>query len=113
MSESANLGFLARRGAVAACSGLPHRAVLAMAGLDPSREAIIFRGRATSYQELATRVTLLARLLRDAAVGPEEVVGVCLPRTPDAVAALLAILLVGGVYLPLDPSLPEERRNFM
>jgi amino acid adenylation domain-containing protein/FkbM family methyltransferase len=46
-------------------------------------------------------------------VGPEVGVGVLLERSPEMVAALLAILKAGGFYVPLNPSLPRERLLLM
>ncbi len=42
----------------------------------------------------------------------ETNIAVCLPRGPSQVAAILAIWRVGGVYVPLDPDLPEERLDW-
>jgi amino acid adenylation domain-containing protein len=44
-----------------------------------------------------------------AGTGPGEVVGVCLPRSPAAIAAPLAVWRAGAAYLPLDPSYPDDR----
>ena len=35
--------------------------------------------------------------------------GVCLTRTPALIAALLAVLRAGGLYVPLDPNYPKDR----
>jgi amino acid adenylation domain-containing protein len=41
------------------------------------------------------------------------IVGVCLPRGPDAVVAMLAAWRAGAAYLPLDPAYPAARLAFM
>jgi amino acid adenylation domain-containing protein len=66
-----------------------------------------------SYGELNRRATQLAHLLQRRGVGPERLVGVCLPRRPELLIALLAVLKAGGAYVPLDPSYPAERLAFM
>ncbi|HEY9707099.1 MAG TPA: condensation domain-containing protein, partial [Oculatellaceae cyanobacterium] len=40
-------------------------------------------------------------------------VGICLERSAVAIAAMLAVLKAGGVYVPLDPSYPPERLHFV
>ncbi|MFG3438648.1 amino acid adenylation domain-containing protein [Nonomuraea sp. NPDC047897] len=66
-------------------------------------------GAHLSYAELDTRAGALARRLRRLGVRPESRVAVCLPRTPDLVVALLAVLKAGGCYVPLDAAYPPDR----
>ena len=75
--------------------------------------ALIARDEALGYDALARRVATLAGRLVHRGVLPGARVGVSLPRSFDAVAALLAIWSCGGVYVPLDPGYPEERLRFM
>jgi amino acid adenylation domain-containing protein len=75
----------------------------------PDAEALVWRGGAWSYGELNRRANALASILRARDVGPDSVVGVCLPRSPQLVLALLAVAKAGGAYLPLDPGYPPER----
>jgi amino acid adenylation domain-containing protein len=62
-----------------------------------------------TYKDLSERANRLAGLLRAFGVGPETVVGLCLPRSPAMIVGALGILTAGGAYLPLDPALPENR----
>ena len=44
---------------------------------------------------------------------PEVLVGLCVERSLDAIVGLLGIIKAGAAYLPLDPTYPQERLNFM
>jgi amino acid adenylation domain-containing protein len=89
-----------------------HELFEAQAARTPDREAVVGENRRLTYGELNRRANRLARSLRARGVGPETPVGVCLPRTPDLVTALLAVLKAGGAYVPLDPAYPAERLAF-
>ncbi|QGV80137.1 non-ribosomal peptide synthetase [Streptomyces ficellus] len=62
-----------------------------------------------TYAQLNTAANRLARVLRARGVGADDVVGVCLPRSPEMLVAVYAVLKAGGAYLPLDPTLPANR----
>ncbi|WP_417716588.1 amino acid adenylation domain-containing protein [Rhodococcus gannanensis] len=62
-----------------------------------------------TFGELAERVTRLARLLIEEGVGPEVPVALMLPRTADAITAILAVLTAGGAYIACDPQAPAAR----
>jgi amino acid adenylation domain-containing protein len=75
--------------------------------------AIVGGAATLTYAELDERSTLLAKHLRALGVGPDVLVGVCLPRAVAAIVALLAVLKAGGAYLPLDPGYPTQRLALM
>ncbi len=79
----------------------------------PTATAVVATVETLSYGELNTRANQLAHQLRARGVGPETRVAVCLARSPMLLVALLGILKAGGVYVPLDPSYPRERLEFM
>jgi amino acid adenylation domain-containing protein len=79
----------------------------------PDRPALCVDGAWYGYAWFADRVGRLARRLRQAGVGTDSVVGVCLPRGADLVIALHAVQAAGGAYLPLDPEYPADRLRFM
>jgi amino acid adenylation domain-containing protein len=66
-----------------------------------------------SYGQLDARAHRIAGYLRRRGVAPGSVVGVCLGRTPDLVATLLAVWRCGAAYLPLDPALPAARLSWL
>jgi non-ribosomal peptide synthetase component F len=55
----------------------------------------------------------LARVLAAREIGPDSVAAVVMERSADLVVALLALLRVGGAYLPVDPGYPGQRIAFM
>src|SRR5206468_1725209 len=85
----------------------------AQARLTPQAIALEWRDQSVSYGELERRATDLARRLRARGVERETRVALCLPRTPDMVVAVLAVLEAGGAYVPLDPRYPADRLAYM
>lgn len=81
-------------------------------GGDESPAAGEFPLRVT-YAELNARANRVAHFLRSCGVGPDVPVGLCAGRSVDALAGMLGILKSGGGYVPLDPSYPPRRLEFM
>ncbi|HKH48910.1 MAG TPA: amino acid adenylation domain-containing protein [Thermoanaerobaculia bacterium] len=79
----------------------------------PGALAVDAGERGLTYAELAERTARLAAHLRSLGVGPEVLVGLQADRSPELVLGILAIWEAGGAYLPLDPTLPAERRAWM
>jgi len=93
--------------------GLLHGLFEAQAARTPEAPALVWNGEILTYAELEARSARLARRLRRLGVGPEISVGICLPRTPGLVVALMAVLRAGGFYVPLDPVYPAERLAYL
>jgi amino acid adenylation domain-containing protein/non-ribosomal peptide synthase protein (TIGR01720 family) len=66
-----------------------------------------------SYAELDRRSNQLGHYLAHLGVGPEKLVGISMERSVEVVLAMLAILKVGGAYVPIDPAYPPDRLKFM
>lgn len=92
---------------------LVHQLFEQQAALRPNAPALIFEDQELTFSEINSRANQLARHLLSRRLEPEARVGVMLPRTPEALVALLAIFKAGGCYLPLDREYPADRLAFM
>jgi amino acid adenylation domain-containing protein len=79
----------------------------------PDALALIFEDETLTYNELNRQANQLAHFLQKEGIGPDGLVGIYMQRSPDVVIAILGVLKAGGAYIPLDPSYPTERLNWM
>jgi len=79
----------------------------------PDAIALQFNHQSFTYDALNQGSNQLARYLQWLGVGAGVPVGICLERSAEAIAAMLAVLKAGGAYVPLDPDYPPERLHFM
>lgn len=82
--------------------------ILDQARRRPQAIAVRQQDRVLTYAELVQLARRLADALTTAGVQPGDRVGVAVGRTPDLVAAALATMLAGAVYLPLEVSAPHR-----
>uniref|UniRef100_UPI0038CC0725 non-ribosomal peptide synthetase n=1 Tax=Mycolicibacterium baixiangningiae TaxID=2761578 RepID=UPI0038CC0725 len=87
--------------------------VSARAGQAPDKTAVVYGDVSLTYGQLEEASNQLARLLISQGVGPETIVGLAVPRSPEMVISMLAVLKAGGAYLPIDTSYPPDRIAFM
>src|SRR5207253_9753898 len=57
--------------------------------------------RSLTYKELRDQVDRMANALRALGLGKGDAVGVFMPMMPEIVVAMLAIIKIGGIFLPL------------
>ncbi|MFD3471225.1 amino acid adenylation domain-containing protein [Streptomyces sp. NPDC058682] len=80
---------------------------------NPDAVAVCYEGTALTYAELNGKANQLARSLVARGIGPERLVALALPRSPELVVAILAVLKAGAAYLPVDTSYPADRITYM
>ncbi len=83
------------------------------AAQQPDAPAVMMNGVVVNYGGLLARAQAIAAALIGQGLQAGGAVAVCLRASPDRVSAFLGVLLAGGVYLPVDPDLPELRQRFM
>ena len=86
-----------------------HGLVVAAALENPDAICLAFGDACITYHELIRRSGALAAHLRQTGVRRDVLVGVYMERSLEMVLAMLGILMAGGAYVPIDPSIPDER----
>ncbi|MEY4551276.1 MAG: hypothetical protein RL685_7471, partial [Pseudomonadota bacterium] len=79
----------------------------------PASIALVHGGKTLSYRQLDEVTNRAARFLRQEGVKRGQLIGVFDHRGIEYVVAMLALLKLGAVYVPLDPSYPTERIAYM
>ncbi|MGV9415707.1 amino acid adenylation domain-containing protein [Nocardia sp. NPDC003693] len=79
----------------------------------PRTVAVRDREIQMSYEQLDRSTNRLARTLLARGVGPETVVALSIPRSVEAVRAMLAVLKTGAAFVPVDPAYPALRKEHM
>ncbi|MDX3753785.1 non-ribosomal peptide synthetase, partial [Streptomyces sp. AK08-02] len=83
------------------------------AATTPDALAVTCEEVVLTYGQLDARVDALAAELLRRGAGRGSVVALVLPRSADAVAAMLAVGRTGAAFLPVDPQFPAERVAFV
>ncbi|OLF14046.1 non-ribosomal peptide synthetase [Actinophytocola xinjiangensis] len=99
--------------AVAVPDALATDAFAANAERDPHAPALVTSRGTMDYGELYRRALAAAGWLRAGGAGRDELVGLVMTRGPEQVVGILATLLAGAAYLPVDADLPPARREFL
>nr|CBL94655.1 ACMS II [Streptomyces iakyrus] len=79
------------------------------AAATPAAIAVSADGRDLTYADLEARADRWARALAGHGVRAGDTVAVALPRSPEFVVALLAVLKAGAAYVPVDPRYPAAQ----
>ena len=79
----------------------------------PESVAVSFDGHSMTYRELDEASNRLAHWLIGFGAGPGKCVAVLVPRSVEAIVAILGALKSGAAYVPVDPMHPDARIEFM
>jgi non-ribosomal peptide synthetase component F len=79
----------------------------------PDATALLFNQSKMTYAQLDLLSNQIAHSLLANNVQAGDVVALSFKRSPEMIAAIIAVLKVGAAYLPLDPEYPLERLQYM
>jgi amino acid adenylation domain-containing protein/non-ribosomal peptide synthase protein (TIGR01720 family) len=79
----------------------------------PGAVAVTFEDQSLTYRELDQASDRVAHVLAERGVGPGQRVALLVPRSAQAVVAMVAIVKTGAAYVPIDPAVPAARRDLV
>ncbi len=84
---------------------------------NPDQIAVVFEENQLTYKQLNTMANQLAHYLsifkRDAHIPDNPLIAIVVDNSLETIVGLLAILKVGGAYVPIDPDYPEKRIHYI
>lgn len=75
----------------------------------PDSQALVFGDSHLTYDEFNKQANSLANHLIQKGIRTEDIICICMERSPELMIAIYAIHKAGGAYLPVDPNYPTER----
>ena len=79
----------------------------------PDKIAVVFENKMLTYSELNEKSNQLANYLRSKNVVTNNIIGIMLPRSLELIIAILGVLKSGACCVPIDPTFPEKRIEYM
>ena len=80
----------------------------------PNNIAVVFENQKLTYKELNEKANSLARyLINEKNIKRNNIVLILLNRSLEMMISILAVLKSGAAYLPIDPTYPKNRINYI
>ena len=79
----------------------------------PDKVAVEFNSQQLTYKELNEKANQLANHLREKGIDKKSIIAIMETHSIELMISILAVLKTGAAYLPIDPSYPIERINYM
>jgi amino acid adenylation domain-containing protein len=89
---------------------LLQQGVTAQAEARPEATALVFKGTRLTYGALEEASNRLARALRETGCRRGDRVGLLMPKSLEAIVAMLGALKADAIYVPMDPASPAARQ---
>jgi amino acid adenylation domain-containing protein len=86
-----------------------HQLFEAQALRSPDATALVFNDQQLSYRALNRCADAVSRALKERRIKAGDLIGVCAERGAALAAGVLGVLKAGAAYVPLEPSLPDDR----
>lgn len=87
--------------------------IAAQVATTPDEIAVAYEGRHYTYREINEQANRVAHWLIGQSIGAEDRVAVLLDKSPELIVTALGVAKAGAVYVPVDPTYPEDRLAFI
>src|SRR5687767_13628176 len=78
------------------------------------KQAVLVEGKtAYTYGQLLSKALRISKLIETAGIGEGNPVGIGISKSADYIACMLGCWIAGTAFVPLDPTLPKERAQFI
>lgn len=92
---------------------IPYLKIVEQCKATPDAQAILFENRSITYSELEQITNKLANCLISQSLGRGSLVGIMTLPGPMMLVGMLGILKAGAAYVPVDPSYPAGRIQYI
>ncbi|MGF6929486.1 amino acid adenylation domain-containing protein/non-ribosomal peptide synthase protein (TIGR01720 family) [Chitinophaga sp. W2I13] len=83
-------------------------------GVSPDRTALVAGEKSLSFRELNEYANRLSNYLQHIYhIGSDDIIGIRLESSEWMIISILSALKTGAAYLPIDPSFPQSRIDFL
>ncbi|MEM8720135.1 MAG: amino acid adenylation domain-containing protein [Cyanobacteria bacterium P01_G01_bin.39] len=90
-----------------------HGLVIERVKTQPQSVAVIAPDCSLTYEELYQRANQLGHQLQQLGATPNTLIAIVMSKGWEQVVGVLGILISGAAYLPVDPTLPQERQQYL
>lgn len=80
---------------------------------NPDKIAVVACDKTLTYRELNEEANRIAHSLIEKGIGRGNIVAIILPRESHLIPAMFGVLKSGAAYMPLDPSYPQDRIDYL
>ncbi|MGA4721896.1 amino acid adenylation domain-containing protein [Fictibacillus nanhaiensis] len=90
-----------------------HKEFEKKARLYPDMIALVFKDKSLSFRQLNQLANKYAALMKEKGIQKGDIIAISMDRTLEYVISILAVIKVGGTYLPMDYKFPMERVKYL
>ncbi len=90
-----------------------HEMIEASASLHADKPAVVCKGRKLTYGQLNTHAAVLCEKLLSRGINGNGIIAIMVSQCLEMIPGILAVLKSGSAFLPIDPSYPPERIEYM